>query len=105
MMFTMKHLDVWAGLNCEIKLLLVLVLGGSQHVQKKGWASWFPEKPTDDSIVPKAMAMTLLKTLTTCKKVWERNAEREKTLRQETDGLYSALEKEGKRRCTESTVA
>ena len=105
MMFTMKHLDNWAGLNCEIKLLLDLVLGGSQHLQKKGWASWFPEKPTDDSIVPKAMAMTLLKTLTTCKKVWERNADRAKALRLETDGLYTALEKESKRRCTESVQA
>ena len=105
MMFTLKHLDTWAGLNCETKMLLDLVLSSSQHTQKSEWSLWFPEKPSDNSIVPKALAMTLLRTLTTCKKVWERNAEREKTLRQETDGLYSALEQEGKRRCTEVTAA
>ena len=105
MMFTMKHLDTWAGLNCETKMLMDLVLGSSQHVRKRGWATWFPEKPTDDTIIPRAMALTLLKALTNCKKVWERNAERSKALRLETNGLYSALEKESKRRCTENVQA
>ena len=96
-MFTTKHLDVWAGLNGETHFLLEHLMGGKQ--QKKTWNAWFPTKPTDESIVPRQMARTLLQLLSKTKKVWEDNQEHSESVRQETDGLYTALSQEVKRRC------
>ena len=102
-MFTTKHLDVWAGLNGETCYLLEHLMGGKQ--QKKTWVAWFPEKPTNESVVPRQMARTLLQLLTKTRKVWEQSEEHSKTVRQETDGLYTALSQEAKRRCLAVTTA
>ena len=102
-MFTMKHLDVWAGLNGETRYLLEHLMGAKQH--KMTWNQWFPDKPTDESIVPRQMARTLLQLLTKSRQLWEQNEDHSKSVRQEADSMYKALEKDGKRRCMEGDVA
>ena len=102
-MFTMKHLDEWAGLKGETRYLLDHLM--SNKTKEKSWMAWFPEQPTDDSIVPRQMARMVCLLLTKSRKAWEQSEERNEAIRLEADGIFTALTQDGKRRCVTASTA
>ena len=102
-MFTMKHLDEWAGLKGETRYLLDHLMSNKA---KTTWMAWFPtEEPKDTTIVPRQMARMIVQLLTKVRTGWEQNEEHSKAIREEADGLFTALAKDGKRRCLEASSA
>ena len=103
-MFTMRHLDEWAGLKGETRFLLEHLMGNTK-APEKSWMVWFPQKPTDDTIVPRQMARIMMQLLSKSRKAWEQGDERSKEIRIEADEIFTTLAKDGKRRCIGVTNA
>ena len=96
-MFTMAHLDLWAGLQGETRFLLEHLMGEKQA--KVTWKAWFPEPPQNNSIVPRQMARIMEQILTKSRQGWEKSQEHSQAIRKETDGIFTTLSLDAKRRC------